>query len=41
MNRQEHMQEAQDLLKRADEESTDGGNDRIAADSCGEPSLIA
>ena len=32
MNRQEHMQEAQDLLKRADEESTDGGNDRIAAE---------
>ena len=32
MNRHEHTQEAQDLLKRADEESTDGGNDRIAAE---------
>ena len=32
MNRHEHTQEAQDLLKRADAESTAGGNDRIAAE---------
>ena len=32
MNRHEHTQEAQDLLKRSEEESADGGNDRIAAE---------
>ena len=32
MNQEEHLQEAQDLLRRAGEESTDGGNDRIAAE---------
>jgi len=32
MNQQEHTQEAKELLKRADEESNNGGNERIAAE---------
>ena len=32
MNQQEHTQEARELIRRADEESTDGGNERIAAE---------
>ena len=32
MNQNEHTQEARELIRRADEESTDGGNERIAAE---------
>ena len=32
MNEDEHTQEARELIRRADEESTDGGNERIAAE---------
>ena len=32
MNQDDHRQEARELLRRAQEEATDGGNDRIAAE---------
>ena len=32
MNPEEHTQETQELLRRADEEATNGGNERIAAE---------
>ena len=32
MNQYDHTQEARELMRRADEESTDGGNERVAAE---------
>ena len=41
MNQHEHTQEARELIRRAGEESKDGGNERVAAEFCGERSPTA